>query len=1014
MAQHPCHPALTNRTKHRILEHIMAKKKAEPSGGKQPGQGRPDFAAMEEAIASYWEKKKIFERSIEERPEHKPFVFYDGPPFATGLPHYGHLLQSVIKDVIPRYKTMQGYRVLRRWGWDCHGLPVEWLVEKEEGLASKEEVCAFGIQKFTESCRSSVFRYVGEWGKYIRRVGRWVDMENAYRTLDDDYIESVWWVFSELVKKGHIYKGHKTMLYSPKRATPLANFEINMDNSYAEKIDPAVTVKFKIKEKESSFLLAWTTTPWTLPSNVALAVHPNMVYVTVRMNETGEYFTFAETRMNEILKQYYPLDDPHQFGEHNTMPFEIVERHRGEELEGIRYEPLYDFYPVKNGHHVVTARYVSDTDGTGIVHIAPAYGEEDNQIGHERGLSFIDALDEQGRFREEAGFVAGMEYAEANNPIMENLASRGLLYRREDIAHSVPIDPRSKDPLMYRALPGWFVDVTALKPKLLDAAKRINWHPAHLKDGRFGHGLETAPDWNLSRTRFWGAPIPVWECGSCDAREIIGSLKDLRKKAVAGTFPEHLDLHRPAIDAVTLSCASCDGTMHRIPDVFDCWFESGSMPYASEHYPFENKARFESHFPADFIGEAQDQTRGWFYVLHVLSTALFGKPAFKDVVVTGLIMAEDGKKMSKSLGNYPDPWEILNTYGADAFRTYILSSPVVDGEQLNFSESEIDDVVRKFLNILWNVSVFYKTYAGTDRIELAKPRSAHVLDRWLYARLHGLIQDVTDAYERYEIVRAVRPLSAFVDDVSTWWLRRSRDRMRGADAYERLDALKTIREVLLDFSMLMAPSAPFMAERLYMDLEGPKASVHLERWPKADPRLIDEKLLEDMAWVRDIVSRGLEQRAIVKIPVRQALSRATIRMKHGMDANRLSAKTDLLALVKDELNVESVEFDLNPGDETTVVLDTALTPELKAKGQLRELIRRFMALRKERGLKPSDRIRAYAATADPALREVIQASMGMLMEQIKADDLDIPDTFPKQKDSMTFSLDGEDVELGIV
>ncbi len=989
----------------------MADQHSSDAAQREGRSGRPDFPALEQEILAFWDKKEIFKRTIDERPENKPFVFYDGPPFATGLPHFGHLLQSIVKDAIPRYKTMQGYRVERRWGWDCHGLPIESLIEKERGLASKDEVCAFGIQNFTDNCRSSVSRYVNEWGEYIRRLGRWVDMENAYRTMDDAYIESVWWIFAELVKKGYIYKDRRVSLYSPKRATPIANFEVSMDNAYVDHTDPTVTIKFAVKDREKTSFLAWTTTPWTLISNVALAVHPNIIYATVRIAETGEHLIFAESRINDVLRQYYPLADTSD--DHHPMPFEIIERRRGEDLQGMAYEPLYTFFPVENGHRVVTADYVSDADGTGIVHIAPTYGEEDFQVGKKHKLPFIEALDDQGRFLDAVTPWAGAFYADTNTPIIEDLESRGVLYRKEAITHSVPIDPRSKDLLIYRAQSAWFVDIIKLKTKLLESAKRINWHPEHMKEGRFGKGLETSPDWCISRTRYWGAPLPVWECESCPERKIISSLKELRESSTPESFPQNLDIHRPAIDDVIFVCPACGGVMRRIPEVFDCWFESGSMPFASVHYPFENKEWLNDHFPADFIGEAQDQTRGWFRVLHIVATALTGKPAFKNVIVTGMVLNEDGKKMSKRDKNYTDSFEVIETYGADALRMYLLSSPVVSGESLSFSTRDIDEVVRKFLTILWNVSVFYKTYAGEDRIELAKPRSAHVLDRWITARLHALIVEVTQAYERYDLASAVRPLRIFVDDLSTWWLRRSRDRMRGENAYERMDALKTLREVMTDLSVLMAPVTPFMAERLYKDAEGMKASVHLEKWPKEDPRIIDERLIEDMDWVRRVVSVGLEQRVTVKMPIRQALAKATIRTSDAVLVSRLQMKNDLLDLIREELNVEQVAFEVGNEPDIAIVLDTELTPELKAKGMAREAARHIMAARKASGLQPQDQIRVHLAIQDADLRSMISDLASGISSQVKASAMDITDVFTDGEESRVITLDGNEVGLRI-
>lgn len=985
----------------------------------QTPDGRPNFPKMEEEMAAYWDKKNIFERSVEERPESKTFVFYDGPPFATGLPHYGHLLQSVVKDVIPRYKTMQGFRVPRRWGWDCHGLPVEHLVEKDLNLASKRELEAYGVEGFTQACRLSVFRYVKEWDRYIRRLGRWVDMKRAYRTVDDAYIESVWWVFSELFKKGYVYKDRRVSLYCPRCATPLSNFEVGMGDSYAEHDDPAVTVKFPVKGRAQTYLLAWTTTPWTLPANVALAVHPELIYVTVKIHNTGETLTFAEARMNDVLREFFPLDDQIRATEHDHKSFEILERHTGEELEGIEYEPLYSFLPVGDyRHHVVTAGYVSAEDGTGIVHTAPAFGEEDMLTAKAHALPVLETVDEEGRLVAAVLPWAGLEVRSADAPILEDLQSRGLLYRRETVGHSVPVCWRCASLLIYRAQPAWYVNVTKLKPKLLETAKRINWHPAHFKAGRFGKGIESAPDWNISRTRYWGAPIPVWECELCSERVVVASLAELKQRATPESFPATLDLHRPGIDRVALSCA-CGGLMRRVPEVFDCWFESGSMPYAAEHYPFEHKARFDKSFPADFIGEAQDQTRGWFHVLHVLAAALMGKPAFKDAVVTGMILAEDGKKMSKSLKNYPDPWDVLATYGADALRLYFLSSPVIESESMNFSARELDEVSRKLLSTLWNVAEFYRTYAGQESVELAKPRSAHVLDRWLYARLHALMRDVTLAYERYELTRAVRPLREFVDDLSTWWLRRSRDRLRSrTNDYDRRDAQKTLREVLLDLAAVMAPAAPFIADRLYLDLGGPKASVHLDRWPKTDERLIDERLLADMAWVREAAAAGQEQRASLKIPVRQALAQATVFVADPANVGRLGAKSDLLDLLRAELNVESISLQAGKDADTVrVELDTLLTPELKEKGMRRELARRFMSLRKARGLKPADSITACVAARDQGLRDTLDRLAESLALDVHASSLhvgaDLPPRCGAGKSVSSFTLDGREIEIAI-
>lgn len=980
---------------------------------------RPDFPKIEEEVAAFWEKKRIFERSIEERPEAKTFAFYDGPPFATGLPHYGHLLQSVIKDAVPRYWTMRGYRVPRRWGWDCHGLPAENLVETELGLASKRDIEKYGIGKFNDACRKYVKTYAGEWGKYVNRIGRWVDFEHAYQTMDNSYIESVWWVFAELHRRGFVYKDRRVSLYCPRCATPLSNFEIAMDDSYVDIEDPAITVKFKVKGEDGTYLLAWTTTPWTLPANVAIAAHPELDYVKAKFADTGETLIFAEARMNEVMSQHYPLPPT------GEVPFEIVGRMSGAELAGTEYEPLYSYIPPdlpagrqgKPAYRVVTMDYVNAEDGTGLVHTAPAFGEQDLRAAKTHDLPVAMTVDDEGRQMPELGPFAGLPVKESDAKIVEDLRNRGLLYREETVVHSVPACWRCGTLLLYRAQPAWYVDVTKLKPKMLDTAKKIIWHPAHFKEGRFGKGLETAPDWCISRTRYWGAPMPVWECGDCGKRKVVASVEEMRS-AATHEVPEDLDLHRPKIDQVKLRC-DCGGDMRRIPEVFDCWFESGSMPYASEHYPFENKAWFDANFPADFIAEAQDQTRGWFYGLHVLATGLFGKPAFRDVIVTGLIMAEDGKKMSKRLKNYPDPWELMTRIGADSLRYYLLSSPVIRAEQLNFSEKECEAVQRALLGLLWNVRAFYLTYAGAEKVEIKKPRSSHVLDRWIFARLMSLEKEMTEAMEAYDLVEAVRPLRAFTDDLSTWWLRRSRERMKGGDEYDRMDALRTLREALLETSFLMAPFTPFFAEKLYQDLGGAKMSVHLERWPKADERLIDETLQTDMAWARAVVTKGLEARATAKIPVRQALASLAVRFRDSAESARIASRQELLALVRDELNVERVELEagsvgIEEGEAWAVRLDTTITPELRKKGLARELVRHLMNLRKEAKLQPADRIRAAVATADPGLRDTLESVKDAVAKDVRADAFDVGE---RLADGMTntadASVDGTPITIGL-
>ena len=633
----------------------MPKNEADEPKGQAGAPGRPDFSKMEEEILEFWDKQKVFERSIEERPENKRFVFYDGPPFATGLPHHGHLLQSALKDAVPRYMTMQGYRVERVWGWDCHGMPVENMIEKELKLNSRREILEYGLDKFNAACRKSVLMYDQEWRKYIRRFGRWVDMDHAYKTMDDSYIESVWWSFSEMHKKGLVYKDFRVSLFCPRCSTPLSNSEITMGHSYRDEGDPAITVKFKIVGQEKTYLLAWTTTPWTLPANTAIAVNPDLTYIKIHIPDKDEHWILAETRKDDILKDYIRQD---LNGENLDMEaIHVEQKLEGREMVGWRYEPLYTFMPIPaglEGYRVVDMPYVSSTDGTGMVHTAPAFGEDDFLASKEHKLPVLLTIDDEGKMLPEMGPFAGLPIKQADPHVVADLEKRGLLVLKQTITHSVPECYRCGTLLIYKAQTAWFININKLRPKMLETARKIHWVPESFKEGRFGNGLATAPDWCISRTRYWGAPMPVWECEKCAAHRVIGSMAEL-KEAAGGTLPKGWDMHRPGIDLVEFKC-DCGGTMKRTEFTFDCWMESGGMPYASVHYPFENREKFDSHFPADFIGEAQDQTRGWFYNMHVLASAIFGKPAARNIVATGMILAADGKKMSKSQKNFTDPY----------------------------------------------------------------------------------------------------------------------------------------------------------------------------------------------------------------------------------------------------------------------------------------------------------------------------------------------------------------------
>jgi isoleucyl-tRNA synthetase len=959
---------------------------------KQEQPQQPLLPRIEEEVAAYWKKNDIFQRSIKERPASKGYAFYDGPPFATGMPHYGHLLQSAIKDVVPRYWTMKGFRVPRVWGWDCHGLPVEALIQKELKLSGKPAIEEYGVAKFNEACANSVLQYSGEWKRYVERLGRWVEFDHAYKTMDHDFIESVWWAFAELWKKKLVYKGLRVSFFSPFNGTPLSNMEVSMENSYIEAEDPSVTVKFPVVGQEKTFFLAWTTTPWTLPANVALAVHPDEMYVKVCMQKGGEVYWMAEKLMSKVLRDFFPLQEDQE-------DFEIVEKSLGSDLVGTKYVTPFELdLETRNKltrragkilHQVVAMDYVTTEDGTGIVHTAPAFGEEDFRASTERGLPVVVTLDDNGTQLPGIPVAAGLSFLDSNAPLAKDLEERGLMFRAETIKHQVATFARNSTRLIYKAQDAWYVDVTKLKSKMRKTADKIDWHPSHLKEGRFGKGIDTAPDWCISRSRYWGAPLPVWTNAEGTDVRVFGSIKELEKAAkVKIDLKDMMALHRPKIDDITFKNEKGE-EMRRILDVFDCWFESGSMPYASVHYPFENKKTFDSNFPAQFIGEAQDQTRGWFYNLHVLATALFGKAGFKHVTCTGLVLAEDGRKMSKSLKNYPDPWDVFTTHGADALRYYLISSPVVDADSLNFSERDLQTVVRGFLNLFWNVKTFYATYADGDQFKLGKPRSAHVLDRWMFARLNETLDEVTKSMDGYELSKAARPLRSLVEDLSTWWLRRSRDRIKSANAFERQDALKTLLEVLLELSKMMAPFTPFIAEKIYLDIGGKMASVHLEKWSKADARLIDKRLLSDMRWVREAVSRGHELRAAAKLPVRQALAAAIIKLPDAGEASRLAGQSGLANLMMEEMNVEAVriEHDGNLKGPWTVELDTVITPDLRRKGMRREFARQIMAMRKEAKLEPGDHIRLMVSLVKGELRDAIEERRDEVLRDVKGTDI---------------------------
>lgn len=1114
---------------------------------------RSDIAKREEEILAYWNERKIFEKSLAQTEQGERFSFYDGPPFATGLPHYGHILASTIKDIVPRYQTMCGRHVRRVWGWDCHGLPIENLIEGELHLEHKKDIEQYGVDNFNEAARASVLRYDAEWKKMIPRIGRWIDMEHSYKTMDASYTESVWWAFKTLYEKDLIYQGFKAMQICPRCETTLSNNEVA--DGYKDITDISVTAKFELKDEPRTFILAWTTTPWTLPGNVALAVNSEVVYVKIQnakikdQNDNaklknGEAYILAKERLNEVLK-----------GEE----YEIVEEFKGDKLIGKSYKSIFGYYAHdeklanrENGWKIYGADFVTMESGTGVVHIAPAFGEDDMALGMRENLPFVQHVAMDGTMKPEVRDLAGLsakpkgDHQATDILIIKHLAGIGALFSKEKIIHAYPHCWRCETPLLNYAAGSWFVKVSALKDHLVAENAQTKWVPEHMRDGRFGKWLLNARDWAISRSRYWGAPIPVWQCTTCDKRTVIGSrtelaertkksgnrylvmrhgfaesnaqrivssnlvtnekygltqegervaqeggeklrsenidiiiaspflrtqqtaaivakkigfdeqkiltderlreidtgtfdgksidsyheyftslrekvtkrppegenLLDLKRRVMAlleelenmhqnktillvaheypiwmlsagvegagidrvielkegredfintgevrdlafVPFPHNaeyeFDLHRPYIDAIPLVC-ECGGEMERVPFVFDCWFESGSMPFAQFHYPFENQDLFEKSFPADFIAEGVDQTRGWFYNMLNLSVGLFGSAPFRNVIVNGLIMAEDGQKMSKRLKNYPDPQYIIDRYGADAVRYYMLSSPVVHAEDLSFAEKGVDEVVKKVNMRLLNVLSFYELHGEKEFVD--EQPSDDLLDRWILVRLAELAREMTRALDAYELDRAVKPIGIFVDDLSTWYLRRSRERFKSDDANERACVSQTMHTVLIEFSKLLAPVMPFLAEHLYENAEGEKESVHLEAWPVVGAP--NETILAEMAEARRVVSLALEARAKAGIKVRQPLRE--LKVKSG------KLKVEYFEIIKDEVNVKDVVFDDAISEE--VVIDTNITDELKREGILRDFIRAIRECRKQAGLTPSDTATLIVGTGD--------------------------------------------------
>lgn len=874
------------------------------------------FDEREKRILESWEKDQIFEKSVENRKDQPHFSFYDGPPFATGLPHYGHFLAGTIKDVVLRYKTMKGFYAPRRFGWDCHGLPVEYEVEKANELSGAHSIEDFGIAKFNEECRSIVLRYSEEWKDQVKRMGRWVDFGNTYRTMDLNFMESVWWVFKQLYEKGLVYQGHKVMPFSAKLGTPLSNFEAG--ENYKEVDDPSLTVAFDVEGEDNTQFLAWTTTPWTLISNLALMVGPEVDYVKIKDADSENLYILAK----DCLSTYYKEESG----------YEIVDTFKGQELAGKKYCPLFDYFKdQENAFQVLLEESVDLSEGTGIVHSAPAFGEVDFYACERAGISIVCPVDNNGRFTNEIAEYTGLFVKDADKQIIKRLKEMDRVIHHGTCRHRYPFCWRSDTPLIYKAVSTWFVAVEKIKDAMISNNSKIHWMPEHLKDGRFGKWLEGARDWAISRNRYWGTPIPLWIADDGEIY-VAGSIRELE----VATDTEITDLHRHFIDDLTFTRNG--KTFKRIPEVFDCWFESGSMPYAQNHYPYDNRELFEDNFPADFIAEGLDQTRGWFYTLTVLSTALFNKPAFKNVVVNGIVLAEDGNKMSKRLKNYPDPMDVVKKYGADAIRLYMMHSGAVKGEDLRFQEKGVELILRQIFIPFWNAYSFFVTYA---RIYDWKPSDSYphpqaVIDRWILSMVNKLNHDVEVGMDDYNLSRAVEPFVGFIDQLTNWYIRRCRRRFWADEAtQDREEAFQTLYQVLLALTKIAAPFVPFISDAIYRNLrhqDGPE-SVHLCDYPTYHPESRDEKLEAEMFVVQKTVSLGHALRKEHKVKVRQPLPAVHVASSNPQVIEFLREQQHLVA---DELNVKEVVFST---DESDFV-------RLKAKPNFRTLGRRLGKLMK--------------------------------------------------------------------